>query len=693
MWAVFLQVSAVLADGEMHWSITIPVRPSIFQGGDEGGKKISPVDFLVAKEWDLQGDGHRHGFQERASKEVLLRRASLALTGLPPAEADVESFLLDDGPGAFERMVDRFLASPAYGERMAWLWMAPARYADTDGFQRDAFRSQWPWRDWVIEAFNAGMPLDRFTTLQLAGDLVEGADESTVLATAFNRNHRLNAEAGALPQEFRVENIADRAETVATVWLGLTLGCARCHDHPHDPVTQEEYYRFFALFAGIPEKGTGLGVPAAPVQRTASPLHRTPPWIQDHLNQLEVELATAGPERRTALRIEKAELEKQLESEGFRGVPVMVMKESDNPSTVHVLRRGQYHSPDPDRPVSPGIPSMLYHPDNAPVIRNRLDLARWMVSRQNPLTARVMVNRIWQQHFGRGLVETAGNFGSGGTPPAFPELLDWLALELIDSGWDHRHIHRVILNSAVWQQASGASPAQWKSDPHNRWLHRGPSWRLDGAALRDQAMAIAGILDHDIGGPPVFPPQPEGLWKAYSDDGALTYPLSSGRDLYRRSIYTFWKRTIAPPRLAGFSGSTREKCEVDISKYDTAQQSLILMNDPVFIEAAVAWAGRLMQETSSGLHSEKRAASWIHNAWEDLTCSEPPEDIHRQLMEAWRFFLRRYQSDPEAAMEFIRADSSHSGNMEWNASTASEQAALAAVCHLVMNLEQFISLY
>ncbi len=465
-----------------HWAFVAPRQPVTPEVADADWPR-SPLDRFVLERLE------QSNLQPapEADRAALIRRVTLDLTGLPPTPAEVDAFLADSSPQAYERVVDRLLASPAYGERMALEWLDAARFADSGGYQGDILRSMWPWRDWVIEAFNRNQPFDHFTIEQLAGDLLPASPQQPQptqqqrIATGFNRNHRINDEDGIIPEEFRVEYVVDRVETTATVWLGLTLGCARCHSHKYDPISQTEFYEFFAFFNNIAEEGRGHG--------------NSPPLLS-------------------------------LPETPHGSTSVMVMEELEQPRTTHLLIRGAY-----DRPaeaVSPGIPAVLPAlPPNAP--RNRLGLARWLVDPQHPLTARVTVNRFWQMLFGTGLVATPEDFGIRGERPSHPELLDFLALQFIDSGWDVKALLRAIVTSATYRQSTLGSPASWQRDPDNRLLSRGPRFRLAAELIRDQALAASGLLVREQGGPSVRPYQPAGLWKEL----ASAHPGAAG--FFRRT--------------------------------------------------------------------------------------------------------------------------------------------------------------
>ncbi len=419
----------------------------------------NPIDRFVLAELEAKGLAP----SPEADPATLLRRLSLDLSGVPSGPDEIDEFL-GAGSFAYEAQVDRLLASPLYGERMAMEWLDGARFADTNGYQNDFARIMWPWRDWVIAAYNRNQPFDRFLTEQLAGDLLPQPTLDQKIATGFNRNNRTVTEAGSIEEEWRIENAVDRVETTATVYLGLTMGCARCHDHKFDPVSQSEFYQFLGFFNSVNEQGV-----YTETRGNVPPLLPLPtPQESKHLSQLEIALA-AAKKHGEKKEIEKVAKEKDVASKAITSV--MVMEDAAKPRPTYVLNRGRYDMPDKNRPVEPGVPRSL-PPLPKGAARNRLGLAAWLVSPENPLTARVAVNRIWQHHFGTGLVKTAENFGVQGEPPSHPALLDWLASELIRSGWDVKTLHRLIVTSATFRQNSKASPSLMARDPENRWLAR-----------------------------------------------------------------------------------------------------------------------------------------------------------------------------------------------------------------------------
>ena len=580
-----------------HWSFVLPKRPQVPHVNNVTWPR-SGLDYFVLKRLEQEGLEP----SPPAAGPRLLRRATLALTGVPPTVEEIDLFLADPSPNAYEQAVERLLASPRYGEHLTLAWLDAARYADTSGYQADWERFMWPWRDWVVDAYNANMPFDQFTVEQLAGDLLPAATLSQRLATGFNRNHRTNDEGGSLDAEFEVEYVVDRVDTTSTVWLGLTTGCARCHDHKYDPVSQKEYYRLFAFFNNVPEKGIdgrkGAAVPyiEVPNQRIEVQLVA----LRDRLKRLQ---SADGDGSRPQTDLEKREiaaLQASIKELNARTLTqVQIMQERPQRRATYLLQRGAYDRPDKSETLAASLPAVLGAlPAGAPA--DRLALARWLVSPENPLTARVTTNRIWQFHFGVGIVPTAENFGTRGERPSHPQLLDWLAIELVRLQWDIKALHRMIVTSATFRQSSRVTPKLLQRDPVNRLLARGPRQRLSGAAIRDHALFVSGLLSQTMGGSPLKPYQPAGLWKELSFASGKTsvdfYVQDHGASLYRRSLYTFWKRTVAPPRMSVFDGTGREMCRVRTELTNTPMQALTLQNDVTFVEAARHLARRMLRE-------------------------------------------------------------------------------------------------
>jgi hypothetical protein len=804
---------------QKHWAFVPPVRGSV-PWNPRNDKLVSAIDSFVLSRLAREG----LSFSPIADRVTLLRRVTLDLTGLPPTVEEVDSFLHDTRPDAYARVVDRLLASPRLGERLAIRWLDAARYADTSGYQSDGDRIMWRWRDWVIEAYNRNLPFDQFTIEQLAGDLLPGATLDQILATGFNRNHRGNGEGGIIPEEYAVEYAADRVETTATVWLGLTMTCARCHDHKYDPVTQKEFYRLFAFFNNIPERGKAIKIGNSPpyiltptprqaerladvdrqlarakarivalepqIKKEQARWERVPGvlsampdegvllnkpesfdgkrslevgnigafgffdrfslsarvrpdttlsgtivsrmqdvaegegyavllnkgriqvnlvkrWLDDAvrveseasvkaeawqhvtvaydgsrlasgvkvyldgqpmklrvelddlnqtfetkqpfrigggngvegrfrgmLNDVRIwtralsaedaavvavvediaELLRLAPEKRTHAQEEKVrryflsryatseireahdrveELQHQRQRLHDSLPSTMVMQEMPTPRETHVLLRGQYDRP--GEKVTRGVPGVL-SPWPKEAKNDRLGLARWLVDKDNPLTSRVAVNRLWQMLFGEGIVKTVDDFGAQGEWPSHPELLDWLAVEFRESGWDVKRMLRLIVMSETYQQSSRAAPEATKRDPQNRLLSRGPRLRLSAEMIRDQALAASGLLVERQGGPSVKPYQPAGLWRELAD---TEYQRDTGEALYRRGLYVFWKRTVAPPSLVTFDAAGRETCTVRETRTNTPLQALNLLNDVTYVETARMLAQRVMREAKS----------------------------------------------------------------------------------------------
>ncbi len=930
------------AHWQNHWSFRPPERPEPPTISDPEWVR-NPIDrFVLAR---LEGTGLKPS--PEADPAALIRRVSLDLTGFPPEREDLDRFLEDPTDEAYERAVDRLLNSSRYGERMAVRWLDAARYADTNGYQTDAERSMWRWRDWVIDAFNRNLPFDDFTVEQVAGDMLPDATLDQRIASAFNRNHRGNGEGGIIPEEYRVEYVVDRVETTSTVWLGLTMGCARCHDHKYDPFTQREFYEMFAYFNNVPEKGRAFkygnsppyiyaptdaqrrrlqeleadlseakrifeehrpesdrlqrsweealtssnlvnwslrddlevaysldghltaetpgvhppatrlldGVPhfvPGPVGTAASfddkryvdagtvaafgvtdrftlavwvrpetsegailsktqsefegegqgsrgyglflrdgklQLNLVVRWLDDSLRVETVESLKPGEWRHVAATYDASFQAKGIRiyidgkpapirvlldfmnqnfyvkdplrigaagpKERFRGqiddiriyrgvlppervavlatsrsldqiarIPraertpgqteklrlgfvdqyapveirdswrrvldlaaerksliltfptVMVMQERTTPRETFILDRGAYDSP--TERVEPGVPALFSGLRNgAPA--NRLEFARWLVDPSNPLTARVTVNRFWQMYFGQGLVRTAENFGSQGEWPTHPLLLDWLATEFMESGWDVKALQRAIVLSATYRQSSQSTPALRSRDPQNRLLARGPRFRLPAEVIRDQALFLAGLMVEKQGGPSVKPYQPDGLWEELTS--GQFYNQSEGEDLYRRSLYTYWKRTIAPPFMLTFDASGREACAVLETRTNTPLQALNLMNDVTYVEAARFLAQRMMLE--GGASPGER----IGFAYRLATGRQPDARRKAILLESYRHYLANYEKNRKAALQLV-IQGERPRNPELD---LAELASYTTVASLILNLDETIS--
>jgi mono/diheme cytochrome c family protein len=647
------------ADWQEHWAFISPVRPAV--------PKVSNIDwprngidrFILAR---LDSESLKPSSE--AKRETLIRRVTLALTGLPPTPAEIDRFLDDQSPESYEKLVDHLLTSHRYGEHMAMPWLDAARYADTDGYQNDRIRYMWAWRDWLIQALNDGKPFDEFTIEQLAGDMLPNATLRQQIATGFCRNHRINSEGGSIPDEWIVEYVVDRVDTLGTVWMGLTLGCARCHDHKYDPVSQRGYYKLFAYFNNVAEWGLG------PNNGNSPPFIKVPTdWPRlDQTKDVKIEPIP--------FELVTSQVSVVRPKPGGKET-VMVMAELPEPRPTFLLQRGQYNLPDKSETLTPALPESLNAADAAP--RDRKELAEWLVSSENPLTARVIVNRHWQHFFGVGLVKTSENFGVQGEPPSHSELLDWLALEFVRSDWDVKKLHRLIVTASTYRQLSAITPEQSGRDPENRLLARGPRFRFSAHMIRDQALAVSGLLREQIGGPSVKPYAPPGIWKSISNN---KYVQDHGPSLYRRSLYTYWRRTVPPPTMATFNAAEREVCLVRKDRTNTPLQALTLMNNVAFVEAARFLAERIMREPDSD------SGSQIQRGFRIVTGRLPRPSETEPLAKAYDQFLDYFAKNPQEAPKLLAiGEAARDKKLP-----AERHAALTMLANILLNLDEAITL-
>ncbi|MCX7924627.1 MAG: PSD1 and planctomycete cytochrome C domain-containing protein [Fimbriimonadales bacterium] len=820
------------AENAVHWAFVPPKRPPVPEVKNKAWVR-NPIDAFILHRLEREGLSP----SPEAPKETLIRRLYLDLIGLPPSPEEVDAFLKDRRPDAYERLVDKLLSSPHYGERQAIVWLDLARYADTDGFEKDLRRTMWRYRDWVIDAFNRDMPFDQFTIEQIAGDLLPNPTLAQRIATGFHRNTMQNLEGGVDQAEAHENKLYDRVDTTATVWLGITMNCARCHDHKYDPFTQKEYYQLLAFFnnakiypvgdarvseekwleAQIPaptpeqerqlaalerqikqlesrgvhepptltplaasaENGTELkslddgsvlaggATPDTEVYRVRLRLpqgetraillealpHESLPykgpgragngnfvltgvrltvngrpvafrearatavqsgfdprgvlqpdnaetgwaldghlgkaqtlelWLQQPLRgATEAELTlecrytkhkkhVLGRFRIRALNGETARLwtlRRQRDALKSQIPTTLVMEDNptDKPLTAIVRPRGEFTRQGDT--VETGTPAVLHpFPKDAP--RNRLGLALWLASKENPLTARVQVNRMWATIFGRGIVETLENFGTQGAYPTHPDLLDWLAVEFMERGWSMKHLYRLIVTSSTYRQSSRVTPELLARDPKNELYARAPRYRLPAELVRDNALAISGLLSRKIGGPSVFPPQPEGVWDIpYNADRWTT---DTGENRYRRGLYTFWRRTAPYPSMVAFDAHSREVCVAMRPRTNTPLQSLVLLNDPAYMEAAVALAQRMAQKGKGNLRASLRYG------FRSCTAREPTPAELQRLEQLYQQMCERYARQSEAAKQLTG---------EPNA----ERAALTLVANALLNLDETIT--
>jgi hypothetical protein len=671
-------VAETTAGRPQHWAFIPPRAPAMPQVRDATWAR-NEIDRFVLHRLEQEGVSP----SPQADPATLLRRVTLDLTGLPPTPAELDAFLADHSAAAYEQVVDRLLASPRYGERMALAWLDAARYADTNGYNNDEDRTMWPWRDWVIDAFNRNMPYDRFIMEQLAGDLLSNATLSQKIATAFLRNQGHNTEGGIIQEEYRVEYVADRVHTTATVFLGLSMQCARCHDHKFDPISQKEYYQFYAFFNTIDEQQASyvnfIAAPPSipfPSPQQQAKLEKFDRQARDLKRQIWEFESDNDPEMAIALQSKLADQERAKSQFESTLPAVMVMREMPNPRQTFILKRGQYDKP--AEKVSADVPAILGTlPSDAP--RNRLTLARWLVDPGNPLTARVAVNRWWQQLFGAGLVRTVEDFGTMGEKPANPQLLDFLATQLIKSGWDIKAMQKLIVMSATYQQSSQIRPDLEQRDPENLLLARGPRGRLPAEVVRDDALAVSGLWREHVGGPSVKPYQPPGLWEDVSVSRRAHYVADEGEGLYRRSLYTFWKRTCPPPALATFDAPNREVCVARRATTNTPLQALVLLNDITYVEAARKLAERVMKAQSG---TDARVNDLYRLALSRGATTEEQQIIREVYDDA----AARFAKDPLQAEKLLSVGKSPRDQTL----KAEELAAWTVVSSTVLNLDESI---
>ena len=546
---------------EPHWAFEPPKKSNLPKVKNQKWANNEIDHFVLAKM-----ESKSLSPNPEADKSTLLKRLSLDITGLPPSLELQNKFENDKRSNAYEEMVDHLLSEKTYGEKMAVLWMDISRYADSYGYQDDNIRTQWPYRDWVIHAFNNNMPYDQFITWQLAGDMLPNANKEQILATAFNRNHKYTEEGGVIDEEYRVEYVLDKTNTFSKGILGLTMECAQCHDHKYDPISQKNYFEMYAFFNNTPEKG------------------------------YEGDVSQSKPAKTPILWIERDDIDQLLtfiNHQDSSKIMVSVMEELKEPRSTFILDRGLYDAPTVK--VGPNTPESVFTFDSK-FPQNRMGLAQWTTDTKNPLTARVFVNLVWQEIFGAGIVKSTGDFGMQGDLPSHPELLDWLAVDFMESGWDIKRLLKQIFMSATYRQSSVLDSKKIEKDPDNTYLSRAPRLRLPAENIRDLVLASSGLLNPEMGGPSVKPYQPEGLWEAAtSGRGELkTYIQDTGDQLYRRGLYTFIKLTVPPPMPIIFDGSNRDLCEVNRGRTNTPLQALVMLNDPLVLEASRYLASNLL---------------------------------------------------------------------------------------------------
>ncbi|MBJ42833.1 MAG: hypothetical protein CMJ80_06050 [Planctomycetaceae bacterium] len=664
---------------EKHWSFTLPQPHALPTStlNDMSTIGRSFIDVWVHQR--LQQQNLRR--QPEADRYTLIRRLTLDLVGLPPTLTEVDDFLNDRRPDAYERVVDRLLASPAFGERWARRWLDLARYADSAGYASDPPRIIWRYRDWVIDALNRGLAFDQFTIEQLAGDLLPNPTLQQLIATAFHRNTMTNSEGGTDDEEFRSAAIVDRVNTTMQVWMGLTMGCAQCHSHKYDPITQAEYFQFYAIFNNTEDADQRDEAPflSEYTEEEENEIQQLDARIRQLETQVDQEQTESSPntDEKDTDSPETTQAKKDLQAAREQrkkvvGVTTPILRELpiEQRRTTNVHIRGNFRVL--GEGVDPGVPQEFFQPHGlAPT--NRLEVAEWLVNGKNPLVARVVVNRIWETLFGAGIVETSEDFGTQGEPPTHPELLDHLANELIRTGWNTKRLIRTIVTSATYRQSSAVTPERGQADPRNRWLSHSPSFRLSAEMLRDQALAISGLLSRKMKGPSVRPPRPAlGLRAAF---GASTdWEASEGEDRYRRGLYTRWRRTTPYPSMATFDAPSREVCTIRRIRTNTPLQAFVTLNDPVFVEAAKALADRMNDPT---LPLEERLSRGFR-----FCLARPPADAELdRLKTLYERTQQAYREDKQAARELLNDDRP----------APAERAAMAVVANVLLNLDEVLS--
>jgi hypothetical protein len=707
-----------------HWSLLAPAQPAPPTPKTATWAR-NPVDLFILARLEAE----KLSPAPEADRRTLLRRLSFDLTGLPPTAAEAEAFVNDASPTAYEHAVDRLLDSPHFGERLAMYWLDLVRFADTAGYHSDNHRDVYLYRDWVIKAFNQNLPFDQFTAQEIAGDLLPAATPEQKIASGYNRLLQTTEEGGAQAREYQAKYYADRVRNLSTVWLGLTLGCIECHDHKYDPFTTKEFYQLEAFFADIQERSVGRQEQTPifqPVQK------KTLDKFDERIAALQSVLATPSPE------LDKAQAEwenktRELEGKGLpkeisalfrspadklsakqkealasyyranvapslagprqelaavqkekadlvKALPTTLVSMAGGPRPIRVLPRGNWLDESGEL-VQPRVPASLPRLDTGERRASRLDLARWLVAPDNPLTARVFVNRLWALYFGQGIVKTLDDFGAQGAWPTHPELLDWLAREFQDKGWDVKHMIRLLVTSSTYRQSSHTSDHLRQRDPYNLLLARQARFRLDAELVRDNALTVSGLLVRKIGGPSVKPYQPAGYWR-YLNFPPRDWVKDTGPDQYRRGLYTYWQRSFLHPSLLAFDAPSREECTVERPRSNTPQQALVLLNDPTYVEAARAVAEIVIR---SGKTVDER----LDTAFRQVLQRRAHAEEKKLLRELLDRHLEQYRADVPAAQKYLRVgDRPAPTDLD-----PAELAAWANVTRVVLNLHETITRY
>lgn len=658
-----------------HWSFEPVVRPK------------GTLDSLVAEALAVKSLKPR----ESAPPHTLVRRLYLDIVGLPPAPEIADAFAKDPSPAAYARLVDELLKMPQYGEHWARMWLDLARYADTKGYEKDVGRTIWPFRDWVVNALNSDMPLSQFTEEQLAGDLLPNPTQQQLIATAFHRNTMTNDEGGTDNEEFRQVAVKDRVDTTMQVWMGLTMGCAKCHSHKYDPISQTEYYRFYALFnqtedADLPSDAPNLTLPTPAQQKqleaAKAKMAATLAKLAEARKQDPKISKGNGPQDDDTPEISKLKADLKTEQDSIKaisdeiaGAPIMRELPAPKQRQTKIHKRGNFL--DPGEVVQPGVPAAFHSfPKDAPM--NRLGVAKWLVSPDNPLTPRVWANRVWARLFGMGIVETEEDFGALGSLPANPKLLDWLAAEYRDGGWSLKRLIKTVVLSDAYRQSSAITPALTAADPRNALASRGARFRLSAETVRDQALETAGLLSKKMGGWPVMPPQPEGLWR--STYNGKSWIDAEGEDRFRRGLYTYLKRTTPYPSMITFDSGSGEVCLVRRIRTNTPLQALVTLNDRVFLEAAAALAQRMTAQAADPAGRAERGLRLALIRPVTRADTEPLIRLHADVQ-------AEFQHAPDKAAELIRTTRAKLPKDV----AAADFAAWIVAANAILNLDEFLT--
>lgn len=665
-----------------HWSFKAPVHhtpPEV----DNADWVTNPIDNFILAQIEEKGLQP----SPEADRYTLIRRVSLDITGILPTPEEVDAFVYDDDPKAYENMVDRLLASPHYGERWGRHWLDAARYADSNGYSIDGPREIWKYREWVINAFNRDLSFDRFTIYQIAGDLVPQPNTESLIATGFHRNTKINQEGGIDKEQFRIESIVDRVNTTSTIFLGLTVSCCQCHDHKYDPITQKEYYQFFDFFNQDDEPDLTLASPKE--QKQIDAINAQTKLLQDELRKYEEELQKEFDAKKESSEVEGSFRDYRRNDAGYsqrnntirdlrRNMPkvdkTMILRQKEEPRETYIHIQGDFtrHGDTVIADTPKVLPAVSVEGERP----SRLDLAQWLVSQENPLTARVTMNRFWQRYFGTGIVQTEDDFGTRGAPPTHPELLDWLATEFMRRDWSMKAMHRLIVTSSTYKQSSNMRPELKDIDPYNKLLARQNRNRIDAEIIRDSALVASGLFDDTIGGPSVFPPQPDGVTKL----GQVNRPwrVSEGGDRYRRSMYTFFWRGTPHPALLVFDAPDSNTSCTRRNRSNIPLQALNLLNDEAFFESAVQLAERVLNEIPNGDYERIR---YVFRLAINRNPSRDETDILYSFLQE---NIDDFSGTPDEAATIAK----------WVEDSKQDEKILAAwtmVCRVVLNLDEFIT--